>query len=221
MLNSCYFVPRELRYLRKQKKKLKERLVVKGGVAEESGELIRQENLFRLKNPRVHEDVERWEEPDGCGQEGEGSGQEEVGSGQEDEGSGLEDEGSGLEDEGSGQEEVGSGLEDEGSGQEGVGSGLEAERSGQNEAKGSQDEDLSGVEDEEVASEEERGRKVDKKGRMCGSGGAKEHGFEEGKTLPKLSQCTSLKTQSIFRRFGLMLRPSSGSVIHQTETSED
>ena len=38
--------------------------------------------------------------------------------------------------------------------------------------------------------------------------------------LPKLSQCTSLKTQSIFRRFGLMLRPSSGSVI-QNSTKND
>ena len=37
---------------------------------------------------------------------------------------------------------------------------------------------------------------------------------------PKLSQCTSLKTQSIFRRFGLMLRPSSGSVI-QNSTKND
>ena len=38
--------------------------------------------------------------------------------------------------------------------------------------------------------------------------------------LPKLSQCTSLKTQSIFRHFGLMLRPSSGSVI-QNSTKND
>ena len=38
--------------------------------------------------------------------------------------------------------------------------------------------------------------------------------------LPKLSQCTSLKTQSIFRRFGLMLRPSSGPVI-QNSTKND
>jgi hypothetical protein len=109
---------RELRHLRKQRKKLKERLVIKGGVADESGELIRQEHLFQLKNPKVIdrlENLEEWEEPSGCGPEVEGSGQEDEGSGQEgqDGGSGQEDEGSGQEDEGSGREDEGSGKEDE------------------------------------------------------------------------------------------------------------
>ena len=32
----------------------------------------------------------------------------------------------------------------------------------------------------------------------------------------KLSQCTSLKTHSIVQRFGVLLRPSSGSVIQNS-----
>lgn len=104
-------------------------------MAEESGELIRQEHLFQLKNPKVHGrlgEAERWEEPEGSGLEEEGSGQEE--------------------DEGSGQDEEGRGQEDEGSDQEGH-----------------------GYVGEQVDEMEEGGEAETKR-----SGGAKEHGFEEG-----------------------------------------
>ena len=39
-------------------------------------------------------------------------------------------------------------------------------------------------------------------------------------TLSKLSQCTSLKIHSSARRFGLLLRPSSGSVIQNSTQSD-
>lgn len=76
-------------------------------MAEESGELIRQEHLFQLKIPKTLCHVEEAD----SGQGGVGSGQEEgeeEGSGQEEEGE--EEEGSGQEEgEGSGQEEGGDG----------------------------------------------------------------------------------------------------------------
>ena len=56
--------PREIRRLRKQRKRLKERLVMKG-TSEESGELIRQEHLFRMtdiKSKGHLEEVEKGEE---------------------------------------------------------------------------------------------------------------------------------------------------------------
>ena len=50
-------VSREIRRLRKQRKKLKERLVIKG-TDEETGELIRQEHLFQLKDIKTKNQLE-------------------------------------------------------------------------------------------------------------------------------------------------------------------
>ena len=83
ILLQCF---REIKRLRRQKRKLKERLVTKGDVYREAGELTRQEDLFRLANIKSQnqlEEVERGEmETAGRGMEEE-SGSEEEGSGEE------------------------------------------------------------------------------------------------------------------------------------------
>lgn len=59
---------RERRRLRKEKRKLKERLVKKGDVHKEMGEIVDQEGLFRLKDIRSKsqlEEVEKGKEEDG------------------------------------------------------------------------------------------------------------------------------------------------------------
>ena len=63
-----YFHCRESRRLRKEKRKLKERLVKKGDVDKEMGEIVDQEGLFRLKDIRSKsqlEEVEKGKEEDG------------------------------------------------------------------------------------------------------------------------------------------------------------
>ena len=74
----CSIFFRERRRLHKEKRKLKERLVKKGDVHKEVGEIVRQEGLFRLKDIRSKsqlEKVEKGEEEDGVlvGEEEEGS----------------------------------------------------------------------------------------------------------------------------------------------------
>ena len=64
----CSIFFRERRRLRKEKRKLKERLVKKGDVHKEVGEIVSQEGLFRLKDIRSKsqlEKVEKGEEEDG------------------------------------------------------------------------------------------------------------------------------------------------------------
>ena len=52
---------REIKRLRRQKRKLKERLVMKGDVYREMSELTRQEDLFRLGNIKSRNDLEEVE----------------------------------------------------------------------------------------------------------------------------------------------------------------
>ena len=56
-----YHSLREIKRLRRQKRKLKERLVMKGDVYRETSELTRQEDLFRLGNIKSQSDLEEVE----------------------------------------------------------------------------------------------------------------------------------------------------------------
>ena len=59
---------REKRRLRKEKRKLKERLVKKAGIHKEVGEIVNQEDLFRLKDIQSRsqlEEVEKGEMAEG------------------------------------------------------------------------------------------------------------------------------------------------------------
>jgi hypothetical protein len=57
----CGYLFREIKRLRRQKRKLKERLVMKGDVYREVSELTRQEDLFRLGNIKSQSDLEEVE----------------------------------------------------------------------------------------------------------------------------------------------------------------
>ena len=60
-LYSVMFLCREIRRIRKQKRKIKERLVQKAEMHKESAEMLRQEDLFRLKDIRKRSQLEEVE----------------------------------------------------------------------------------------------------------------------------------------------------------------